>query len=416
MGFATLNFSIPVSGTQGPLSNNGTLTVAITGNADGSIAGSWNFTGNWSDNRYSAAGATTVSGTLTGSTTGSPSGPWTLDFGPQAVGESVTLAYAGGMYTLGLGMGYAVDFTVTVGYDNEYTYHDVFQFNANASVAGAAPAGVGGTATNGNDALVGTAGDDLLAGLAGNDSLDGAAGTDTAMFTGNRGTYAVAHANPGQTVSGADGVDSIVNFERLRFSDLSVNLTVGAQAHTISTAQLDSLVELYIAYIARVPDADGMAFWIGQLKGGQTLNQLGEAFYAAAVQFSSITGYSASMTNADFVTLVYRNVLGRESPDAEGLAFWSNELATGHSSRGTLVSSMLGSAHSFKGDATFGYVADLLDNKIAVGKAFSINQGLVYNTPEDSIAHGMAIAAAVTPTSTVAAVQLIGVSDGFGLY
>jgi hypothetical protein len=35
------------------------------------------------------------------------------------------------------------------------------------------------------------------------------------------------------------------------------------------------------------------------------------------------------MTNADFVTLVYSNVLGRGSPDAGGLAFWSNALASG---------------------------------------------------------------------------------------
>ena len=39
--------------------------------------------------------------------------------------------------------------------------------------------------------------------------------------------------------------------------------------------------------------------------------------------------------------------------------------------------------------------------------------GLVYNSSEDSITHGMAIAAAVTPTSTDAVVALIGVNDGF---
>ena len=114
---------------------------------------------------------------------------------------------------------------------------------------------------------------------------------------------------------------------------------------------------------------------------------------------------------------LWLRVVGREriQPDAGGLAYWSNELETGHSSRGTLVANILGSAHTFKGDATYGYVADLLDNKVAVGKLFSIAQGLVYNTGEDSITHGMEIAAAITPASTAQAIALIGVNDGFSL-
>jgi hypothetical protein len=277
----------------------------------------------------------------------------------------------------------------------------------------------GTTGTAGADVLVGTTAADVLTGLAGNDILDGGAGIDTAAFTSARSGYSVTATATGYTVMdelGSDGTDTLSSVERRQFSDKSINLTVGDTARTVTETQLDSLVELYIAYINRVPDADGMAFWIGQLKAGQSLDQIGEAFYGAAVQFSSLTGYSTTMTNADFVTLVYSNVLGRSSPDAGGLAFWSNALASGSATRGTLVASILGSAHTFKGHAEFGYVADLLDNKIAVGKAFAISNGLVYNSSQDSITNGMAIAAAVTPTDTAAAIALIGVTDGLNLY
>jgi hypothetical protein len=271
----------------------------------------------------------------------------------------------------------------------------------------------------GSDVLYGGTGDDDLSGGSGDDYLAGETGVDWALFQGTRAAYTLQTASGSYTVSDSvasrDGTDTLVGVERVQFSDQSVNLTVGSLAGTISAAQLGSLIELYIAYIARVPDADGMAFWINQLKAGQTLNQIGESFYNSAVQFSSLTGYSATMTDADFVTLVYRNVLGRSEPDAGGLAFWSNELATGHSSRGTLVASILGSAHSFKGDVTYGYVADLLDNKVEVGKLFAIEQGLVYNTSADSITHGMQIASAITATSIDQAVALIGVNDGFSL-
>ncbi|ROZ75278.1 DUF4214 domain-containing protein [Ramlibacter sp. WS9] len=249
--------------------------------------------------------------------------------------------------------------------------------------------------------------------------MTGEGGDDRAVFVGSRAAYSMQKgaASYGVTDSNGarDGSDTLADVERAQFTDLSVNLTVGSLAGTISTAQLDSIIELYIAYINRVPDADGMAYWINQLKAGQTLDQIGEAFYSSAVAFSGLTGYSSSMSNGDFVTLVYRNVLGRSEPDAGGLAYWSDELATGHSSRGTLVANILGSAHTFKGDATYGYVADLLDNKVAVGKLFSIAQGLVYNTGADSITHGMEIAAAITPASTAQAIALIGVNDGFSL-
>jgi serralysin len=104
-------------------------------------------------------------------------------------------------------------------------------------------------------------------------------------------------------------------------------------------------------------------------------------------------------------------VLGRsDGADAEGLAYWTGELASGRASNGSLVSTILNSAHTFKGDATYGWVANLLDNKLAVAKTFAIDWGLNNNTPAESISQGMAIAAAVTPTGTAAAIALIGVT------
>ena len=56
-------------------------------------------------------------------------------------------------------------------------------------------------------------------------------------------------------------------------------------------------------------------------------------------------------------------------------------------------------------------VPQLLNNKITVGNYFALQQGLNYLSNEDSISKGMAIAAAVTPTDTSAALNLIGVND-----
>lgn len=272
----------------------------------------------------------------------------------------------------------------------------------------------------GHDVLYGGSGNDDLYGGSGDDYLAGDSGSDWAIFEGGRGAYTMRTQVGGYSVADSssfrDGTDTLAGVERAVFSDMSVNLTVGVAAYSIAPWQLDSLVELYIAYINRVPDADGMAFWISQLKAGKSLDQIGESFYAAAVQYSHLTGYSSTMSNSEFVRVIYSNVLERDQPDAEGWAFWTNELNSGHASRGTLVASILGSAHSFKGDATYGWVADLLDNKIEVGTIFAIEQGLVYNSNDVTVSRGMDIAEAVTPYSISEAINLIGVHDGFSLY
>lgn len=257
-------------------------------------------------------------------------------------------------------------------------------------------------------------GNDILIGNSSNNFLNGGKGTDSAVFSANLSRYTLSKAGSSYTVrdnTGSDGTDTLTSIERLKFADKTVNLTIQAQAAAAPQADVNRLAELYVAFFNRVPDADGLSHWIGQLGAGQSVTQIAEAFYNAGIQYASLTGFSAGMTNADFVNVIYKNVLGRsEGADAGGLAYWSGELASGRSSHGSLVTTMLSSAHTFKGDATYGWVADLLDNKLTVAKTFAVDWGLNYNTPAESISQGMAIAAAVTPTGTTTAIALIGVT------
>ena len=260
----------------------------------------------------------------------------------------------------------------------------------------------------------------LLIGTSGNDVLTGSAGLDILMCNGSRNNFKISGNVQSvvtiQDKSGATGTDTISAVEKIQFDDVTVNLRVQAQAAALKPADLNSLIELYIAYINRTPDAEGMSYWMNQFNAGKTMNEIGNSFYSAAVQYSSLTGYSASMSNAAFVLKIYENVLARTgatAPAAADVDYWANNLATGVDTKGTLVKTMLSSAHSFKGDATWGWVANLLDNKVEIGRIFAINDGLTFNTAEDSITHGIAIAAAVTASDLSAALVLIGVTDPF---
>lgn len=203
------------------------------------------------------------------------------------------------------------------------------------------------------------------------------------------------------------------NFEKIQFSDYSVNTTVYNNAQSIKSGDLSNLESLYVAYFNRIPDADGMDYWISQFKSGMSMKQIGDAFFYAAAQYPQQTGYTDKLSNTDFINIIYKNALGRsEGADTAGLKYWLNELDTGLQSRGTMVLAILNGARAFTGDATWGWVVNLLDNKLAVAHQFSVNWGLNYLTPEASITNGIAVASAITATDTSAALKLIGITEG----
>ncbi len=198
------------------------------------------------------------------------------------------------------------------------------------------------------------------------------------------------------------------------FDDMSVNLNMIEKSRLTSPESLANLVELYIAFFNRIPDADGLEYWTDQMQQGQSLATIAESFYSAGIQFSDLTGYTEKMSEDDFVRIIYKNVLGRTgatAPPQQDVDYWASQLRNHQLSHADLVRAMLTSAHTFINDPQYSWVAHLLDNKRQVGLFFAANQGLNFNSDEESIVQGMRIAAAVTPDSTTAALAQIGVSQ-----
>lgn len=256
--------------------------------------------------------------------------------------------------------------------------------------------------------------DNTFQGSDGMDSYNGMEGFDTLKINGLLGEYQLNRVGDTlliKSLAGLEATDSAKNIEHLKFADKTVNLVVQAKAAQESVANVERLIELYIAFFNRVPDADGMSYWLDQLHNGMSINGIASSFYDAGKIYPDLTGFSSDMTDTNFINIIYKNVLGRkDGADAEGLNYWRNELLNGVE-RGTLVSTILNSAHTFKGKADYGYVADLLDNKIQVGKTVSIDWGINFNTNELSVSKGMEIAAAITHQDIQAALSLIGVSS-----
>jgi len=175
---------------------------------------------------------------------------------------------------------------------------------------------------DGEDDLIGRGGNDTLDGGAGNDTLDGGAGIDTAVYAGVRSNFTVTKTTNGYTVAdktGSEGTDTLTNIERLKFSDgmLAFDVDAGAVA--------GQAYRVYKAAFNRIPDNDGLKYWIGVMDAGATAKQVANGFIASA-EFSSL--YGTTPSHAVLVTKFYQNVLGRQ-PEADGYNYWLGLLDAG---------------------------------------------------------------------------------------
>ena len=201
----------------------------------------------------------------------------------------------------------------------------------------------------------------------------------------------------------------------------------------LTTAQRGSLVELYIAYFNRAPEASGLTYWssvlLAKLNGGQSelsaMTDISNSFYDAGVQYSEVTGYSATMTDAAFVTKIYENVLGRTgsfAPTTQEVNYWvtamngTNLEETGVT-RATVIQRMLSDAKAFAHDATWGWVTDLLNNKTEVANAFAADAISGDLTGADAVLAGKAILSGVTSNhaSVTEAITSLYAGDTFTL-
>lgn len=94
----------------------------------------------------------------------------------------------------------------------------------------------------------------------------------------------------------------------------------------------------YQGIYGRVPDADGLDFWVNRYRDVQDLDNPATAtvneglvevlkpFVDPTVTQEFVIRFGANPTGAQFVTATYTNVLNR-APDAEGLAYWTQRYA-----------------------------------------------------------------------------------------
>lgn len=166
--------------------------------------------------------------------------------------------------------------------------------------------------------MTGDAGNNTFTATANNSGIDGGGGMDTVIYGGPRANFTISKQPLGYSVvdnTGALGQDTLVNIERLKFSDgTAVALDIDGSAGQV--------YRMYQAAFDRTPDAGGFAYWLNAMDNGLTLSQVSSLVLQSK---EAVDIYMADPSDSYFVTQLYHHVLHRE-PDAAGLTFWLNNV------------------------------------------------------------------------------------------
>jgi hypothetical protein len=153
--------------------------------------------------------------------------------------------------------------------------------------AAASPGTIQGT--TGDDQLTGTSGNDRLDGISGNDTLDGGAGTDAAVIeTSVAGVQSYSLGAGAITVTTALGTDTLVNIERVQFSDALFALDTHPGEHTWEAAAL------FHAGFGVLPGMADLSHWTAQADASSSMGDLAQHMidaYAPGVSSSDLVGY-----------------------------------------------------------------------------------------------------------------------------
>lgn len=109
--------------------------------------------------------------------------------------------------------------------------------------------------------------------------------------------------------------------------------------------QINGLVQLYVGYFNRAPDPAGLTYWINELDNNpaMTFADIANSFAVQpeATNLYSFLSNPAIASPTAFITAIYGNLFNRV-PDAEGLAYWEGELAGGKAPGQMIIDIMSG--------------------------------------------------------------------------
>ena len=133
------------------------------------------------------------------------------------------------------------------------------------------------------------------------------------------------------------------------FRDISAIVDIKGTFDQVTGLNTDDakMFRLYNAAFKRLPDPDGLKYWIGKYSSGENDSRAVASSFLVSDEFKE--RYGTNVTNAKYVETLYVNVLGRDY-DQDGYNYWLGNLNNGTETRYELL---LGFAESAENKALF---------------------------------------------------------------
>jgi len=135
-------------------------------------------------------------------------------------------------------------------------------------------------------------------------------------------------------VGTATGIDALTGESILKFDDKNMNLKTDIKATFDQVTGLNTesgkMFRLYNASFKRLPDPDGLRYWIGNFSSGKDDERAVASSFLVSEEFKQ--RYGEDVSDSIYVNTLYQNVLGRDA-DSGGLNYWLGQLNSGTETR-----------------------------------------------------------------------------------
>ena len=155
------------------------------------------------------------------------------------------------------------------------------------------------------------------------------------VYSGNSDSY--KFYNLGSDMYGVEttsGIDELTGSTLLRFDDKNMNLAsdIKATFDQVTGLNTDSgkIFRLYNAAFKRLPDPDGLRYWISNFSSGKDDERAVASSFLTSTEFK--LRYGENVSDSNYVNTLYKNVLGRNA-DNRGLNYWLGQLTSGAETR-----------------------------------------------------------------------------------
>ncbi len=141
------------------------------------------------------------------------------------------------------------------------------------------------------------------------------------------------------------------------FRDVSAIIDIKGTFDQVTGLNTDSgrMFRLYNASFKRLPDPDGLAYWIDNFSSGRNTIRVVASSFLGSAEFAE--RYGSNVTDEKFMNTLYQNVLGR-APDTSELNYWLGQLSSAAETR---YEALLGFAESAENKTLFTETTGLHD-------------------------------------------------------